>query len=56
MRDEMRVERDLGLRELEEWEEELNNRLKKGEINILGALKELTEIKLSRSKLLAIRV
>ena len=48
-------ERELALKELEEWEEDLVNRFKKGEINPLKALRELTEIKLDRFKILAIR-
>ena len=56
MRDDVRAECELGLKELDEWEGELTSRFKKGEIAPLDALRELTEIKLSRFQILAMCV
>lgn len=47
------AECERGLKELNEWEEELTSRFRKGEVAPLDALRELTEIKLSRFQILA---
>ena len=47
-------ERDDALQDLDNWEQELTERLERGDTTVMEALRELTEIKLTRLKVLSV--